>query len=122
MFSTGHLLWLAISFGLIVGGLIAIRVRKPTLEQVLKACLIVGVVSEAVKVFSVANVLPMVTPSVVGGEIVYTAAGQYSPYLETAHLPLEMCSLMIPFLVLALLMKLAALHFVSSSMLSIMQR
>lgn len=105
MFSTGHLLWIGISLLLIVGGTIAIRVRKPALDQVLKFCLAVGVASEVVKVLTVAQILPMVTPQIAGGELTYTVSGTYSPYLEMAHLPLEMCSLMIAFLALALLIK-----------------
>lgn len=103
MFSTGHLLWIGISFALIVGGYAAIRLRRPALDEVLRWCLGVGVASEVVKVFSVAEVLPMVTPEVVGGEIAYAATGDWSPYLEMAHLPLELCSLMIVFLAAALL-------------------
>ena len=64
MYSTGHLIWIGISAVLIIGGFFAIRVRKPTLDQVLKACLIVGVVSEVTKVFSVTSILPMVTPEI----------------------------------------------------------
>ena len=105
MFSTGHLLWIAVSAALILGGLIAVKARKPDLRQVLKACLIVGAASEAVKVFSVMNILPMVTPAVAGGEIAYIPAGQYSPYIEMAHLPLELCSLMLVFLAAALLLR-----------------
>ena len=105
MFSPAHLLWIAISLALIVGGLILIRIRKPTLEQVLRACLIVGFLSEVVKVFCVTTILPTVAPSVSGGELVYTVAGQYTPYMKMEHLPLELCSLMIVFLYLALRMK-----------------
>ena len=105
MFSPAHLLWIAISLALIVGGLILIRIRKPTLEQVLRACLIVGFLSEVIKVFCVTTILPTVAPSVSGGELVYTVAGQYTPYMKMEHLPLELCSLMIVFLAAALLLK-----------------
>ena len=81
MFSTGHLLWIAVSAALILGGLIAVKARKPDLRQVLKACLIVGAASEAVKVFSVMNILPMVTPAVAGGEIAHTQH-KYEGYPE----------------------------------------
>ena len=67
MFSTGHLIWIGISLALIVGGLIAIKIRRPTLEQVLRACLVVGVLSEIVKVFSVTVILPIVSPVIVEG-------------------------------------------------------
>lgn len=109
MFSTGHLIWIAISAVLIIGGLAAIKIRKPTLEQVLKACFAVGILSEVTKVFSVTSILPMVTPEIVsngdGSALVYTPIGQYTPYLKMEHLPLELCSLMIVFLIAALLLK-----------------
>ena len=96
MYSTGHLIWIGISAVLIIGGFFAIRVRKPTLDQVLKACLIVGVVSEVTKVFSVTSILPMVTPEIAATEsgqaLTYVPIGQYTPYLKMEHLPLEMCS------------------------------
>ena len=105
MFSTAHLIWIAISLALVVGGIAAVRAKKPTLDGVLKACLGAGVLSEAVKVLSVMKILPMVTPTVSGGEIAFSAAGQYSPYIEMAHLPLELCSLMLVFLAAALLLR-----------------
>ena len=109
MFSTGHLVWIAISLALIVGGLTAIRHRKPALEQVLMACLIVGAASEVVKVFSVTSILPTVSPVIVQGEtgavLDYVVSGQYTPYMKMEHLPLELCSLMIVFLAAALLLK-----------------
>ena len=109
MYSTGHLIWIGISAVLIIGGFFAIRVRKPTLDQVLKACLIVGVVSEVTKVFSVTSILPMVTPEIAATEsgqaLTYVPIGQYTPYLKMEHLPLEMCSLIIVFLIAALLLK-----------------
>ena len=109
MYSTGHLIWIGISAILIVGGLLTIRIRKPTLEQVLKACLIVGVVSEVTKVFSVTSILPVVTPEIVtteaGSALTYVPIGKYSPYMKMEHLPLELCSLMIVFLIAALLLK-----------------
>ena len=109
MYSTGHLIWIAISLVLIVAGYTAIKKLKPSLEQVLKACLIVGALSEFTKVFSVTSILPMVTPEITttatGPAITYTPIGQYAPYMKMEHLPLEMCSLMIAFLILALLLK-----------------
>ena len=109
MYSTGHLIWIAISFALIIGGYLAIKIRKPPLERVLKACLIVGVVSEVTKVFSVTSILPVVTPEIVttdaGQSLTYVPIGKYSPYLKMEHLPLELCSLMIVFIIAALLLK-----------------
>ena len=105
MFSTAHLIWIGISAVLIVGGLLACRILRPSLEKVLRSCFVMGVASEVVKIFSVSRVLPMVTPAISGGELTYTVSGQYTPYLEMADLPLEMCSLMIAFLALSLFLK-----------------
>ncbi len=55
------------------------------------------------------QILPMVKPDILlhegAAELTYTATGQYSPYLENAHLSLELCSLMVVFIALALLIK-----------------
>ena len=37
--------------------------------------------------------------------IAYTATGEFSPYLEMAHLPFELCSPMIVFIAIALVVK-----------------
>ena len=109
MFSTGHLIWIAISAAAIIGGCVAVKRKNPTLEQVLKACLVVGAASEIVKIFCVTSILPVVTPRIAmdaaGPALQYVPIGQYTPYLKMEHLPLEMCSLMIPFLAAALLIK-----------------
>lgn len=109
MYSTGHLIWITVSFALIIGGYLAITIRKPSLEQVLKACLAVGVASEMTKVFSVTSILPVVTAEIVtteaGSALTYVPIGKYSPYMKMEHLPLELCSLMIVFIIVALLLK-----------------
>ena len=109
MFSTGHLIWIGISVALIIGGFIACRVLRPPLERVLRVCLWLGVVSEVVKVFSVSRMLPIVEPGIHAGkngaEIVYNATGEYAPYLEMRHLPLELCSLMIVLIIIVLLVR-----------------
>ena len=109
MFSTGHLIWIAISVAAIICGCVAVKRINPTLEQVLKACLVVGAVSELVKIFCVTSILPVVTPQITidaaGPALQYVPVGQYTPYMKMEHLPLELCSLMIPFLAAALLMK-----------------
>ena len=109
MFSTGHLVWIGISLALIAGGFTACLIKKPSIEKMLKVCLGAGLVSEVVKILTVMNILPMVEPVIQSGEggalITYTATGEFSPYLEMAHLPFELCSLMIVFIAIALLMK-----------------
>ena len=105
MFSTGHLLWIGISLVLITGGTLMCLRRRPAEDHFLKICLAIGVLSEAVKLFSVMRILPMVDITVNGAALDYTYAGQYTPYLEMADLPLELCSLQIAFLVAMLLVK-----------------
>ena len=105
MFSTGHLMWIGISVALIVFGMVACLRRKPSEEHFLKICLAIGITSEAVKLFSVMRILPMVDIAVNGAALDYTYAGQYTPYLEMADLPLELCSLQIVFMPLMLLIK-----------------
>ena len=97
MFSTGHLLWISISAVLIAAGTAYCLRRRPAQARLLKICLTIGVVSEAIKLFSVIRILPMVDIAVNGAALYYTYAGQYTPYLEMADLPLELCSLQIVF-------------------------
>lgn len=105
MFSAGHLMWICISLCLIAGGTVACRIRKPREDSLLKVCLAIGVLSEAVKLFSVIRILPMVEVAVEGGALEYVRAGQYTPYLEMADLPFELCSLQIVFIPIMLFSK-----------------
>jgi len=107
MFSAGHLIWIGISFILIAAGFAVSMKKRPDIDKVLKICVVIGFVSEIVKILSVANILPMVEEAfrLTDGGVVreYAATGQYSPYIELAHLPFELCSLQIVFMVSALL-------------------
>ena len=106
LFSTGHLIWIAVSAALIAGGLAYCLRRKPPLRRVLTACLALGAASEVVKVFSVAEIVPMVDPVIAesaGGAVIgWAPTGQYTPYLAMEHLPLELCSLYLFFTLFAL--------------------
>lgn len=101
MFSTGHIMWICISLFLIAGGLILVKIRKPAFDDVLKVCFFLGIIFELVKIFAVAQILPVVDPVITGGEagevLSYLPAGQYSPYIENSHLPFELCSLQLLF-------------------------
>ena len=109
MFSNGHLIWIGISIVLIAGGLIYCLHKRPPLRKVLFVCFVMGIASEVIKVFSVAQIVPMVDPIVVeqGGEMAlqWIPTGEYTPYLAMEHLPLELCSLYLIFLLLALVLK-----------------
>ena len=86
MFSIQHIIWLFISFALIVYFLVSYRKKRPPFNQVLNYCLIVCCLSEFTKVFSV---LEMVSSQ--DGSIMY-------PYIPMNHLPLHLCSIQIPFI------------------------
>ena len=109
MFSQGHLIWIGISAALIACGLVTCLRRRPPLRRFLTLCLALGVVSEIIKVFSVAVIVPMVDPAIVerGGELVlhWLPTGEYTPYLGMEHLPLELCSLNLLFIFLALVLE-----------------
>ena len=75
----------------------------------LKVCFAIGLCSETVKVFSVIRILPVVAPIIEKTAdmqaINYTPTGQFSPYLEIAHLPLELCSLQMVFILAVFISK-----------------
>ena len=79
MFSTGHLLWIGISFALIAAGTLACFRFRPSEDRLVKTCLALGALSEAIKLFSVMRILPMVDIAVNGTALDYTYAGQYTP-------------------------------------------
>ena len=97
MFSTGHIMWITISAVLVLLGLVLCKKKSPSFEKLLRWCFTFGILSEFVKIFSVINVLPIVEPVISGDSVSYVVSGTYSPYIEIAHLPLELCSLQILF-------------------------
>lgn len=109
MFSTGHLMWIAISILFITCSLLLCLKMKPNIDRMLKVCFALGICSETVKVFTVARILPVVTPIIEKTAdmqtINYTPTGQFSPYLEIAHLPLELCSLQLVFIMVVFISK-----------------
>ena len=109
MFSTGHLIWIAICVVLIIIGLyLCFHFRFP-LRKVLLFCFIMGFISEVIKVFCVSEIVPMVDPYVVNSNgnlsLEWVPSGEYTPYLPLEHLPLELCSLYLFFMPLCLLIK-----------------
>ncbi len=109
MFSQGHLIWIGISLALIAAGAAVCLKRKPPLKRLLLVCLALGIASEVVKVLSLTEIVPVVTAAVEEQNgapvIVYRAMNDYTPYLAVEHLPLEMCSLQLFFMLAAYLMR-----------------
>ncbi|MBQ9424624.1 MAG: YwaF family protein [Erysipelotrichaceae bacterium] len=83
MFSWQHIVWLIISFALVVFFLVSYRKKRPPFQKVLNYCLIVCYLSEFIKVFSVLEMVPSAD-----GSMIY-------PYLPQNHLPLHLCSIQI---------------------------
>jgi len=103
MFSTGHLIWIGISVLLIITGFFLCRRKRPGVDRMLRICFALGFLSELVKIYLVTKIVPVVTPALSGGtETGFVQTGAYQPYMELEHLPLEMCSLQIVFMAMAL--------------------
>ena len=92
MYSTGHIIWIIISLCIIVTGFSVCKAKAPKFESLIKACFALGLFAEFVKIFCVAQILPVVE-SVTSMEPV----GKYSPYIANNHMPLETCSLQLLF-------------------------
>jgi len=109
LFSTGHLIWIGISLLLTAGGIILLFRFRPPDKKVLTFCLLIGIVSEVIKVISVAEIVPMVDPVVVqqsgGAALDWIPTGEYTPYIALEHMPLELCSLYLLFMALAVFLK-----------------
>ena len=102
MFSTAHIIFILISIVLIAAGTLLVRRKRPSLERLIRAFFLFSLVSEAVKMFSVVEIVPVVEPVVENGVLFYRETGAYAPYLQAEHLPLELCSLQIVFMFLFL--------------------
>ena len=102
MFSTGHVIWITVSFVLIGVALFITMHNKPSLDKVINVCFVLGLVSEVIKIYSVMDIVPLVNQEIVnnGGvyEIAYVPTGEYTPMMGMEHLPLELCSLQIVFM------------------------
>ena len=102
MFSTAHMIFIGISFALMAAGIRVVRWKKPSLKRLAAVCFPAALLSEAVKVLSIIEILPVVEPVIENGALVYRETGAYAPYLEAEHLPLELCSLQMLFMLLFL--------------------
>ena len=105
VFRPGHIIFILISLVLITLGLFVVRRRKPTIEQLIRAFLPVAVACEAIKLFLTIQIVPLVDAVVVDGQLIYQETGAFSPYLESEHLPFELCSLQIIFMACTLLVR-----------------
>ena len=109
MFSLGHLIWIGISVFLIITGFCLCLHYKPSLKKLFTISLAVGVLSEVIKVLYTAEIVPMLNAAVVmenGTPVMgYIPTGEYTPYLPMEHLPLELCSLYLFFLLAGILLK-----------------
>ena len=65
------------------------------MDRLIRVCFVLGLISEAVKVLCVVEILPVVEPAIENGVLAYRQTGAFAPYLQAEHLPLELCSLQI---------------------------
>lgn len=89
MFTTNHFIWLGICATLLAAGFYCLKKYKPTLQQVLKIASMGAILSEAIKVFSVLQVVPS------------TDGSTMHLYMELGHLPFHLCSIQIIFIFIA---------------------
>ncbi len=89
MFTIYHIIWLIICAVLLAAGFTSLKKYKPTLQQVLKIASMGAILSEAVKVFSVLQVVPS------------TDGSTMHLFMELGHLPFHLCSIQIIFIFVA---------------------
>lgn len=83
MFTWRHLLWLIICFAAAAAMVFLYRKKRPSMDRILTAALILSILSEITKVMS----LVQLVPSADGMTLV--------PYLTLNHLPLHFCSVQV---------------------------
>ena len=105
MFSPGHLIFIAISFIMIISGTAICCYRRPPLDRLLKVILVVAFLLEAFKMLDVLEIVPVVEPFVENGRFVYKETGKYTAFLKAEHVPFELCSMQILFLFFAVFLK-----------------
>lgn len=105
MFSTGHFIWMGISTAMVTAGLFLCYEKRPGLDRMLTICLVIGVASEVAKILYETQIVPVVVPVVTSAGLEYQATGAFAPYLKLEHLPLELCSMQILFILIARILK-----------------
>lgn len=102
MFTTGHLIWIGISFFISAITLVLLIKTKPDIQKLMLIAFIVALCSEVIKFFSAIEILPLVDLVVknIDGQatIAYEQLGAYTPMLGMEHLPFELCSIQIFFI------------------------
>lgn len=86
MFSVYHIIWLLICSVIVICSLYLIKRTDFSFSSVVNCCMLVSLLSECVKVFSVVKMLPL------------SDGKGFVPYLELNHLPLHLCSIQILFI------------------------
>ncbi|MBR4314177.1 MAG: YwaF family protein [Lachnospiraceae bacterium] len=105
MFGKAHIIFIIISFLFIFLGVNICEKKKIPVEKVLWVCFFISLASELLKILMVIELVPLVTLVVENGNIVYKSAGKFCPYIETHHIPFQLCSFQIIFLFLARVVK-----------------
>ena len=103
VFTSGHFLFMGISFVIVTLGILICNRKKPSIRNMLIGCLGLSLISELLKVLDAISIVPVVQPVMENGVIIYQETGAFTPYLEAEHFPFELCSYQIIFMLLALL-------------------
>ena len=105
MFGKGHVIFIIISVILILCGTAVCFAKNPPVEKVLKTGFCLAAAMEVFKMLLSLKMVPIVEPVITGGEFMYRETGKYSPYIMAEHLPFELCSFQILFMLLAVVIK-----------------
>ena len=62
MFSAGHFIWMGISAAMVAAGFFLCYKKRPGLDRMLTVCLVIGLVSEIVKILYEMQIVPVVVP------------------------------------------------------------
>ena len=105
MYSQRHIIFIIISFIMILFGTYFCKKRNLPTEKVIKVSFFICLICEVVKIFCVIKMVPIVEWKLENGTLIYNNTGKFSPYIENLHFPYELCSFQILFLFLAQILK-----------------
>lgn len=105
MYSERHLIFIFISFLMIFLGVYYCEKKKIPTERVIWVSFFICIICEIAKIFCVIKMVPIVELTVENGTLIYNNTGKFYPYIESMHLPYELCSFQMLFLFLARIIK-----------------
>lgn len=83
MFTINHVIWLVISFAVMIAAIVLLNKYKPDLQKVLTAACVGAVLSEVTRAFSLMHLVPSADGTMA------------TPFLELHNLPFHLCSVQV---------------------------